>query len=103
MKKGLSGILALILLLCLSCAAADPDLTLRDTSVRPGPWAQAYAGILEEHSEGIRAYGEYIAEVTYLSDCRPVGLTDLTGDGKVNRQDRVYLARYLAGWDGYTL
>ncbi|MCR4877621.1 MAG: hypothetical protein K5922_10630 [Clostridiales bacterium] len=81
MKKGLSGILALILLLCLSCAAADPDLTLRDTSVRPGPWAQAYAGILEEHSEGIRAYGEYVAEVTYLSDCRPVGLTDLTGDG----------------------
>ena len=26
---------------------------------------------------------------------------DLTGDGKVNRQDRVYLARALAGWDSY--
>ena len=26
---------------------------------------------------------------------------DCSGDGKVNRQDRVYLARHLAGWAGY--
>ena len=26
---------------------------------------------------------------------------DCDGDGKVNRADRIYLARALAGWDGY--
>ena len=26
---------------------------------------------------------------------------DVNGDGRVNRQDRVYLARHLAGWTGY--
>lgn len=82
MKKWCSGILALmILLLCAGCAGADPDLTLQDASVRPEPWAEAYTQILEERSEGIRAYRDYVADVTYLTDCRPVGLTDLTGDG----------------------
>ena len=28
---------------------------------------------------------------------------DLTGDGKVNRQDRVYLSRALAGWESYPM
>ena len=81
MKKGLSGILALILLLCLGVAGADPDLTLQDTSLRPEPWTEAYTRILEERSAGIRAYRDYVTEVTYLPDCRPVGLTDLTEDG----------------------
>ena len=82
MKKRLSGILAfLLLLLCASGAGADPDLTLRDTSVRSEPWIKAYAQILEERSADILAYREYVAEVTSLSDCRPVGLIDLTGDG----------------------
>ena len=82
MRKGLSCILALLLLLlCLGHAGADPDLTLQDTSVRSGPWTEVYTGILNERAEGIRAYGEYAAEVSSLSDCRPVGLIDLTGDG----------------------
>ena len=82
MKKGFSVILALIfLVLCVGGAGADPDLTLQDTSVRPEPWAEAYSQVLKEHSDGIRAYRDYVAEVTYLSDCKPAGLTDLTGDG----------------------
>ncbi len=81
MKRILCGILALMMLLCAGCAGADPALTLPDTSVRPEPWTEAYAQILREHSAGIEAYRAYVAEVTYLSDCRPVGLTDLTGDG----------------------
>ncbi|MBR1853864.1 MAG: leucine-rich repeat protein [Lachnospiraceae bacterium] len=31
------------------------------------------------------------------------GVGDINGDGKVDAKDRMYLARYLAGWDGYTL
>lgn len=27
---------------------------------------------------------------------------DVNGDGNINRQDRVFLARSLAGWDGYS-
>ena len=82
MKKGLSIILALILLLlCMGAAGADPVLTLQDTSVRPGSWTAAYAQILTERSADIQAYREYVAEVTSLSDCKPVELTDLTQDG----------------------
>ena len=82
MKKRLSGIFAvMMLILCAGGAGADPDWTLQDASVRPEPWAEAYTQILEERSEGIRAYRDYVAEVTSLSECRPVGLEDLTGDG----------------------
>ncbi len=81
MKKGLSVILTLILLLCIGCAEADPDLTLQDASVRPEPWTEAYTQILTERAAGIRAYREYVAEVTSVSDCKPVDLKDLTGDG----------------------
>ena len=31
------------------------------------------------------------------------GVGDINSDGKVDAKDRMYLARYLAGWDGYTL
>ena len=66
MKKGFSVILALIfLVLCVGGAGADPDLTLQDTSVRPEPWAEAYSQVLKEHSDGIRAYRDYVAEVTF--------------------------------------
>ena len=70
-----------LLLVFMGCAGADPDLTLQDTSVRADPWAEAYTQILQEKSAGIQAYRDYVAEVTSLSDCRPVSLTDLTGDG----------------------
>ncbi len=81
MKKRLSGFLVLMmLLLCMGSAGADPDWTLQDTAVRPEPWKEAYVRILEERSEGIQAYQDYVAEVTYLADCKPVGLNDLTGD-----------------------
>lgn len=80
MKRGICCILTLVLLLYLGFACADPDLTLQDTSMYPGPWAEAYARILEDHSAGIQAYRDYVKEVTYLPDCKPIGLTDLTGD-----------------------
>ena len=82
MKKMLCVLLILAaVLLCFGGAGADPDLTLRDTAVRSGAWAETYVRILEDRSAGIRAYREYAAEVSDMTDCRPVGLTDLTGDG----------------------
>ena len=82
MKKGLSCVLLMVfLLLNLAGACADPSLTLQDSSVRSGPWREAYAEILQERSAGIRAYEDYVISVTYLPECHPVGLTDLTGDG----------------------
>ena len=49
----------------------------------------------EDVSHAIMAYGPEEAD-------EPAVLRgDVNGDGKVNRQDRVYLARYLAGWDSY--
>ena len=82
MKKGFSVFLALaLLLLGLGVALADPDLTLRDSDVRSGPWPEAYTQILQERSEGIRAYEDYVISITYREQCHPVGLTDLTGDG----------------------
>ena len=75
--------LMLIIFLLAGCtfACADPDLTLQDPSLRSGVWAEEYTRILTERSAGIRGYEDYVAEVTYSTVCRPVGLTDLTGDG----------------------
>ena len=82
MKRGLSCILMIVmLLLSLGGACADPSLTLQDSSVRSGSWTEAYAQILQERSLDIRAYEEYVSSVTSNMQCRPVGLTDLTGDG----------------------
>ena len=82
MRKRCCCLLLIIFLLAgWTLACADPDLTLQDTSLRSGAWAEEYAQILTERSAGIRAYENYVAEVTYSSVCRPVGLTDLTGDG----------------------
>ena len=41
-------------------------------------------------------------EVT-VSDAANFVLGDVNGDEKVNAADRIYLARYLAGWSGYVL
>ena len=62
---------------------------------------------------GTDIFGDASAAVTWMrAPDRDVTVTanyrestalkgDCNGDGKVNRQDRVYLARHLAGWDGY--
>ena len=82
MRKGLSCILLMIfLLVSVSSSFADPSLMLQDSSVRFGPWAESYGRILQERARSIRAYEEYVISVTYSTECRPVGLTDLTGDG----------------------
>lgn len=82
MKKRLSCILLMVfLLLKLTGVCADPDLALQDPTVQSGPWRDAYARILQERSPGIHAYEDYVISITYLTQCRPVGLTDLTGDG----------------------
>ncbi len=80
MKKRVFIVLMLAAL-WLGSAGADPDLALQDSSVRTEPWQTAYTQILQEREAGILAYREYVKEVTSLPDCRPVGLTDLTGDG----------------------
>ena len=82
MKKRCCCLMLIIFLLTgWTLACADPDLTLQDTSLRSGAWVEEYAQILTERSAGIQAYENYVAEVTYSSVCRPVGLTDLTGNG----------------------
>ena len=68
--------LMVLLLLCLSCAQADPSLIPADASLRSGSWTDAYAAILQEKSVDIQAYQDY----TDLPSCHPVGLSDLTGD-----------------------
>ena len=81
MKKCCCLMLIIFLLAGWTFACADPDLTLQDTSLRSGAWAEEYTQILTERSAGIQGYEAYVAEVTYSPVCRPVGLMDLTGDG----------------------
>ena len=81
MKKCCCLLLMIFLLTGWTFACADPDLTLQDTSLRSGAWAEEYTQILTERSAGIRGYEAYVAEVTYSPVCRPVGLMDLTRDG----------------------
>ncbi len=82
MKRRVFGwILTVFLLLCPGGVRTEPDLSVRDGTVRTGPWTEAYAAILSERSAGIQAYRDYAASVIGLPDCRPVGLTDLTGNG----------------------
>lgn len=80
-KHGYCLMLMIFLLVMRTTACADPDLTLQDTTLRSGVWAEEYARILEERSAGIQGYEDYAADVTFLPVCRPVGLADLTRDG----------------------
>lgn len=80
-RNGCVLLLLLFLLTGRLCACAEPDLTLLDPSPRSGSWPEVYAQLLTEHSAGIQAYQDYVAEVTYSPVCRPVGFIDLTGDG----------------------
>lgn len=82
MKKNCCCLLLIVFLLTgWTLACADPDLTLQDKSLRSGAWAEEYTQILTERSAGIRGYEAYVAEVTSVPACRPVGLADLTRDG----------------------
>jgi len=75
------SLLLVTLLLVVPGAGADPDLSLQDTAVQPGAWAEAYAGILEEKSGSIQAYQEYVQNIASVPVCHPVGFQDLNGDG----------------------
>ena len=82
MKKRIYCLALIIFLLAgLTGACAEPDLTLQDRKVYPSSWADAYTEILTDRAEDIRAYQDYISEVTSGPACRAVGLRDLTGDG----------------------
>ena len=81
MKKILSLILTLGLMLNLYGALAEPNLSLQDTAVRPGEWEKIYAEILEERAGSIQAYQDYVQSVTSIPSCRPVGFQDLNEDG----------------------
>lgn len=82
MKKRIYCLALIIFLLAgLTGACAEPDLTLQDRKVYPGSWADAYTEILTDRAEDIRAYQDYVIEITSSSVCRPVQLTDLTSDG----------------------
>ena len=80
-KQIISLILMTCLMLCLNGAAADPDISLQDTSVRSGSWADVYTTILAERSADIVAYQDYVQSITDIPTCHPVDLLDLTGDG----------------------
>ena len=81
MKRVASALMGtLFLILCLSGAIAEPNLTAQDSSARSGAWAEAYSAILQEHAGGIQAYQEYVTGITSIPVCRPVGIMDLTGD-----------------------
>ncbi len=80
-KQIISLILMACLILCLNGAAADPDISLQDTSVRSGSWADVYTAILAERSADIVAYQDYVQSITDIPTCHPVDLLDLTGDG----------------------
>ena len=81
MKRLTALLLAALLLMILACAQADPNLTLQDSAQRHGPWPAAYLRILKDRSAGIQAYQDYVQTTADQPVCRPVGLTDLTGDG----------------------
>ena len=73
--------LILFLMTGWTCACADPDLKLQDTSLRSGSWANEYLQVLKERSAGIQAYQDYVTSITSIPVCHPVGLMDLTDDG----------------------
>ena len=82
MKRGFCGaLLVIFLLVSLGSAFADPSLTIQDTAVKTGAWAEAYGQILRDRSAEIQTYQEYVANVSYGGKSHPIGLTDLTGDG----------------------
>ena len=91
MKKITAIILAGILFLGAAALADEPDGYVAtggriiDQQAYPGPWQQAYLQILNSHSGLIHAYQErqldyYIGDQLIKVPCKPVGLTDITGD-----------------------
>ena len=77
-------------------------LKVRDDAA-PGTVARLTAGLLE----GYNFDGDDLRLASGSLDIRvpeaaaPTLPGDVNGDGKLNRQDRIYLSRALAGWTGY--
>ena len=82
MKRWASVCIMMVsLLVCLSGAQADPNLSLQDASMRSGSWPEVYTEILKERSADIQAYQDHVLSVTSIPVCHPVALLDMTGDG----------------------
>ena len=61
-------------------------------------------GLVNAYTRAKQGDDTYDAEYHFTGADNPVDMKgDVNGDGVKNRQDRVYLARALAGWEGYTL
>ena len=92
MKRFITVLLTVLLVFCAAAQAAETDSyiatagAILDQSVYPGSMQQSYMQILNGHYSRIRAYQDRTLEYYNGSSqvyvpCRPVALTDLTGDG----------------------
>ena len=92
MKRIISILLAVIMLGGATALATEPDGyvatggVIRDQQTYTGTWQQAYVQILANHSAGIHGYQSrpidyYVGDTTVKVPCKPVSLTDITGDG----------------------
>ncbi len=93
MKRMIAVLLAALLLFSVTAVLADePDSYVRtggwipDVQSYPGTYAQAYLQILNNHSMQIHLYqnlklGIYDSGKYVEIPCKPVALTDITGDG----------------------
>ena len=92
MKRIFAVLLAAVMLCGTTALAIEPDGyvatggQITDQQTYSGTWQQAYVQILANHSAKIHAYQNrsieyYIGNYTVQVPCKPVGLTDITGDG----------------------
>ena len=92
MKRVFSILLILLMLCSATALATEPDGYVAtggwipDRQIYSGAWQQAYMQILNNHSTAIHAYQArtieyYLNDYTVQVPCKPVSLTDITGDG----------------------
>ena len=92
MKKIIAMLLAAVMLCGAAALADEPDSyvatggVITDKQTYTGAWPQAYLQILANHSARIHEYQArtleyYIGSQCILVPCKPVSLTDITGDG----------------------
>lgn len=66
------------------------------------PWMEGY--VWYNQTYGINDVGGIYKGVAIRKEISvSATMGDVNGDGEVNRADRIYLARAIAGWDGYVL
>ena len=67
--------------------------------------AAAYVDLMEGRFKKDYAVQEHDFDgiTLHFGSTGPAPAGDISGDGKVNRQDRIYLSRALAGWEDYPM